>query len=199
MVNFTRITPNIISLLSLLFGLASAYAYFYGYVLFGGILYFISYIFDATDGKVARIKKTGKVYGAWMDLFIDRVNLVLISTAISYNYFATTNNVSLIFINSVFLGIVFIGSESRYNIDLFKLKHNMNDLKVDLKKSKYLKWCENQGLIKYPISLPELFLFYLIFAPYLKIEYPSLIFISFFLIGRIVMQQKFWIDVIKNK
>ena len=117
MVNYTKITPNIISLLSIIFGVYSAYNFFTGNVILGGAMYLISYIFDATDGKVARITKTGKPYGAWLDICIDRINLVLITTAIAYNFYLNTDEVLIVFLNSLFLGLTFIGSESRYNID----------------------------------------------------------------------------------
>ena len=80
MVNFTNITPNIISIISLLFGVASAFFYFSGDLFIASLLYFVAYIFDATDGKVARIKGNESIYGSWVDTFIDRFNLVIIST-----------------------------------------------------------------------------------------------------------------------
>jgi hypothetical protein len=198
MVNYTKITPNIISLLSIFFGIYSAYNYTVGNVFLGGLLYFISYIFDATDGKVARITQTGKPYGAWLDICIDRLNLVFITTAIAYNYYINTNDATIVFLNCLFLGLAFIGWESRYNIDYFKLKHNIQIVHKE-SDSKYAKWCKNKGVIKAPISLPEIFLFYLIIAPSLKLEFYSLIVIILFLFLRIVLQQNFWFNVIKSK
>ncbi|GAA4273213.1 CDP-alcohol phosphatidyltransferase family protein [Aquimarina gracilis] len=198
MVNYTRITPNIISILSMGFGVLSAYYYFSSNVLFGGLMYFISYIFDATDGKVARITKTGKPYGAWMDISIDRLNLTLISTAIAYNYFLSEGDFKLLLLNSLFLGLSFIGSESRYNIDIYKLKNSIKD-KDETSTSKYGKWCDKMGLIKEPISLPELFLFYLILSPQFGIEFYSCIIVSLLLVLRILKQQFFWVHVSKSK
>lgn len=198
MVNYTKITPNIISLLSISFGIYSAYSYVVGDVILGGLMYFISYIFDATDGKVARITKAGKPYGAWLDICIDRLNLVFITTAIAYNYYTNTNEVSIIFLNCLFLGLAFIGWESRYNIDHYKLKYNFQETIIE-NNSKYTNWCKKKGVIKSPISLPEIFLFYLILSPIIKVEYFSLIIIISFLILRIILQQKFWLNVVQNK
>jgi hypothetical protein len=198
MVNYTKITPNIISLLSIFFGIYSAYNYTVDNVFLGGLMYFISYIFDATDGKVARITQTGKPYGAWLDICIDRLNLVFITTAIAYNYYINTNDATIVFLNCLFLGLAFIGWESRYNIDYYKLKHNIQIVHKE-SDSKYAKWCKNKGVIKAPISLPEIFLFYLIIAPSLKLEFYSLIVIILFLFLRIVLQQNFWFNVIKSK
>ena len=197
MVNYTKITPNLISLLSIAFGLYSAYNYLIGNVLLGGLMYFVSYIFDATDGKVARITKTGKPYGAWLDICIDRLNLVLITTAIAYNYYVETNEMTIVFLNCLFLGFAFIGWESRYNIDYFKLKQNIKGSFAE-SHSKYSKWCKDKGVIKAPVSLPEIFLFYLILAPILNIEIYTLLTVTLILALRIILQQKFWINVVKN-
>lgn len=199
MVNFTKITPNIISILSITFGFFSAYSYYIGETIIGGLMYFVSYIFDATDGKVARITRTGKPYGAWMDICIDRINLVLISTAIAFNFYSYSGDVSIIFLNCFFLGFAFIGWESRYNIDIYKIKKNIEVRKETKNSSRYSKWCKSKGLINAPISLPEIFLFYLIFAPSLHVEIISLFIICACLILRILLQQKFWVGVINNK
>tara|TARA_B100000795_G_C22803905_1_gene443602 strand:- start:2999 stop:3697 length:699 start_codon:yes stop_codon:yes gene_type:complete len=198
MVNYTKITPNIISLLSITFGVYSAYNYMLGNVLLGGLMYFISYIFDALDGKVARITKTGKPYGAWLDICIDRLNLIIITTSIAYNVYINTGDMKIVFLNCLFLGFAFTGWESRYNIDYYKLKNNIIE-PVAINDSKYNKWCKKKGVIKAPISLPELFLFYLILAPIFQIELYSLTILTLFLVLRILVQQKFWLDVVKIK
>lgn len=199
MVNYTKITPNIISLLSMFFGLCSAYCYFNGDLTFGALMYFVSYVFDATDGKVARITKTGMPYGPWLDICIDRLNLLLISTAIAYNNYNYTDDATLIFLNCLFLGLAFIGWESRYNIDFYKLKNNIPRVINKQRYSKYERWCKKMGVIKSPVSLPEIFIFYLMIAPLYSLEYYSLIIIIFFLILRIIFQQNFWLIVTKDK
>ncbi len=194
MVNFTRITPNIISILSFTFGMLSAYFYFKNSLILGGVSYMLSYILDATDGKVARIKNIGKIYGAWFDILVDRLNLLFISSAISYNLFILHDSIIFIILNFMFLGIAFIGWESRYNIDIYKLKNKIN--KIDkIKLSNYEKWCFDRGLIKDPISLPEIFLFYFIFIPHLNftISLTCIIIIISLLIIRLIKQQLFWV------
>ena len=197
MVNFTNITPNIISILSLFFGIASAIFYFTGDVLWGCCLYSIAYIFDATDGKVARIKGEGAIYGSWVDIFVDRFNLVIISTAISYNFFVIYNEAYFFLINSIFLGLAFIGWESRYNIDAYKVRFSVHP-KEDAELSSYTKWCMRKGLVKEPISLPEIFLFYLLFIPQLNSKSLTIVAISvviFLLVIRLFKQQIFWFNV----
>lgn len=197
MVNFTRITPNIISILSLILGIASAVLYFYGFVISAAVMYLLSYILDATDGKVARLTNTGKNYGAWFDIFVDRMNLTLISTAISYHYYAEHTSIDLLLYNSIFLGLAFIGSESRYNITLFQTKNNIIDNTVKISMSRYDQWRKKHRLIKEPISLPEIFIFYLVIAPVFGLEIFAVVINIVFLIIRLLKQQKFWIDANK--
>mgnify|MGYP001574295434 CR=1 FL=1 len=196
MVNYTRITPNIISFISLFLGVLSAFFYFIGFELEASFMYICSYIFDATDGKVARITGKGKVYGAWLDTFVDRLNLVLISLAISYNHYELYGSISFLLLNNLFLGLAFIGWESRYNIDYYILSNNISQCDKN-RESKYSRWCKRHGVIKEPISLPELFLFYFVFISHFSeiISVLSLIMIVLFLILRLIKQQFFWKDV----
>lgn len=198
-VNFTQITPNHISLLSLSFGLGSAYCIAVGNIHLGVLLYFISYVFDAIDGKVARIKKNGKVYGGWMDILIDRINLTLISSAISLNYYNNTQDVSIFLLNMLFLGLAFIGWESRYNIDLFSIKRGLEQPKEIVPTGGYAKWTYDLGLDLSPISLVEVFLFYLMVSPVFGWELEAQLFAIFMLCVRLIMQQKFWYEASNQK
>lgn len=198
-VNYTRITPNHISLFSLIFGLCAAYFIAIGEVNFGVSLYVISYVFDAIDGKVARIKKNGKIYGGWMDILIDRLNLTLISSAISFNYYTNTEDISIFLLNMLFLGLAFIGWESRYNIDLFSIKNGLEKSKESVPSDGYAKWTYDLGLDLSPISLVEVFLFYLIVSPVLGWELEAQLFAIFMLFVRLVMQQKFWYEISNQK
>jgi phosphatidylserine synthase len=163
-----------------------------------GGLYFVSYIFDAIDGKVARITNRGTPYGAWFDIAIDRINLTLISLAISWRYFTVNEDVFILVLNLLFLALTFIGSESRHQIDVYKQKVNYQD-DDEKSLSSYAKWCLKNGVEKEPISLPELFLFLLIVAPQFQWEKITFIIVIFFLLARLVKQQFFWFHVTKNR
>ena len=197
--NYTKITPNIISIMSLLLGVLSAVLYANHLIIAGALSYTFSYILDAIDGKIARLTNTGKPYGAWFDIFVDRINLTLITTAISYNVFIETNEVKQLILNNLFLGLAFIGWESRYNITIYKIKNNIIENSNNAGLSRYTQWRKKYNLIKEPISLPEIFLFYMIIAPIFHLEFIAVIIGIIFLIIRIIKQQKFWINVNKNK
>ena len=70
----TPITPNQITSLSLLFGLAAGVACLYGNytaTLIGGILLFVCYVLDNCDGEIARFKNMSSHFGMRFDTFVD--------------------------------------------------------------------------------------------------------------------------------
>ncbi len=81
----TGITPNQISLLSLLFGFACAFLYIRGDFLFGSAMLFISALLDLVDGSVARRQQAESSFGAVIDWIFDKYvdSIVLLSIGIS--------------------------------------------------------------------------------------------------------------------
>jgi hypothetical protein len=72
----TNLTPNQISIVSMIFGLCSGIAFYFGeyqYIIAGGIFIFISNVLDCADGQLARLKKNGTKVGRIIDGFIDYV------------------------------------------------------------------------------------------------------------------------------
>jgi phosphatidylglycerophosphate synthase len=70
----TNFTPNQISIVSMIFGLGSGIAFYFGeyqYIIAGGIFIFLSNVLDCADGQLARLKKNGTKVGRIIDGFID--------------------------------------------------------------------------------------------------------------------------------
>ncbi len=67
-----NVTPNTVTLFSLIIGLISAYAASQGSYLIGGLLLLLSLIFDCVDGEIARYKSEFSALGAWLDALSDR-------------------------------------------------------------------------------------------------------------------------------
>lgn len=73
----TSITPNAVTYVAFLIGIAGAVCYTFGtYTAFilGGILAQLSSVIDGADGMLARSKNMCSRYGAFLDLFFDRIN-----------------------------------------------------------------------------------------------------------------------------
>jgi hypothetical protein len=87
----TNFTPNQISIVSMIFGLGSGIAFYFGeyqYIIAGGIFIFLSNVLDCADGQLARLKKNGTKVGRIIDGFIDYVTgaSVFVGIGFALNY-----------------------------------------------------------------------------------------------------------------
>ncbi|MCY9787566.1 CDP-alcohol phosphatidyltransferase family protein [Nocardiopsis sp. EMB25] len=105
--NRTRLTPNQLTLAALILGVAAAVCFFLAdwyWLLAGAVLFHLSFVLDCMDGKIARLKGNGSVFGSWLDYVFDRVRVLICAIALMGGQFAESGN-------SVFLwfalGIVF--------------------------------------------------------------------------------------------
>jgi len=92
----TGITPNQISILSFVIGLAGASFFFNGeyfYLILGGILIHIHSIVDGCDGEVARLKLRQTKYGGWLDSVLDRYADAAIILGLVYGYWSINGDI----------------------------------------------------------------------------------------------------------
>ena len=73
-------TPNMITTLSFLFGLITAYLYYKQYYITATICCFISYFFDVMDGYFARLYRMGSTFGSYYDVISDWIVSILLFT-----------------------------------------------------------------------------------------------------------------------
>lgn len=115
----TKITPNILTIISFIFGMIASLIYFIGNtksIIIAGILVFFSIIFDSADGMLARGREESSRYGAYLDIFFDRiVDLSLIIT-ISINVYKNSHKLNLLIIGLIAAGMYLL------QINLFYLK-----------------------------------------------------------------------------
>jgi Phosphatidylglycerophosphate synthase len=78
----TPVTPNQVTIVSLVIGIVSAVCFSHGahiYTLIAGVFYFISTVFDQCDGEVARSKHMKSDFGRVFDIIVDSiVNAVIV-------------------------------------------------------------------------------------------------------------------------
>jgi len=70
------LTPNVVTVVSLLIGLAAAWCFAlgsYGWLLAGAVLLQVSLVVDCVDGEVARYTRRFSALGGWLDAVGDRV------------------------------------------------------------------------------------------------------------------------------
>ncbi len=61
------LTPNFATLLGLFSGILGGYLFVNGKFVSGSILFALAYLFDNVDGEIARYRKMGSKFGAWLD------------------------------------------------------------------------------------------------------------------------------------
>ena len=69
---FRGITPNQVSIVSFLVGIASSVLFFLGHPIFGALLIQFSSILDGSDGEIARLKHMESSLGNFIDAILDR-------------------------------------------------------------------------------------------------------------------------------
>jgi hypothetical protein len=82
-------------------GMASAVAFSWGdhrWLVVGALLYHVSFVLDCIDGKLARVKGTGSVFGMWLDFTFDRYRVWVCAAALGYGQFQRTGEVHYIWL-----------------------------------------------------------------------------------------------------
>lgn len=153
--NYTHITPNQISLGAFLIGAASAWFFFQGdpvSLLIGALLYHFSFVLDCMDGKIARLKGTGSVFGMWLDYMLDRVRVVVCALALMTGQYILTEDMTYLV-----LAIVIIFMDMLRYMDalqLYKLRREMRkqirrakrDAQQTLEVEGIESWEEDEGI-----------------------------------------------------
>ncbi|MCP5053046.1 MAG: CDP-alcohol phosphatidyltransferase family protein [bacterium] len=115
----TPVTPNQVSYFSFLLGLAAIFFFTQGtaqYFALGGIFTLLSSIVDCADGQLARLKDMCSDYGAYLDIFFDRIVDFGIIAGIAIGYYNAAGNVNLLIMGLLAAGLYLL------QISLFYLK-----------------------------------------------------------------------------
>lgn len=102
------ITPNRLTVTAFLLGLGAAAAYLTGspvWLVVGALGYHLGFLLDCMDGKIARLNRSGSIFGSWLDFVLDRVRVLLCVVALSAGAFRVTGDAVFLF---VAIGIVFL-------------------------------------------------------------------------------------------
>lgn len=82
MLRGSRITPNQITLVSLVVAVAAATSYALGALVAGAILSQVRFLLDCTDGRLARLRGTSSPLGGFFDLLADVTSILLMSAGL---------------------------------------------------------------------------------------------------------------------
>lgn len=95
----TPITPNVVSFIGLFVAILSGYFYAQGYwgaYALGGLLYFISVLFDEMDGMLARLKFKESAFGCWLETVIDYSSYIIIFAGMTIGLYRQSGTLWLI-------------------------------------------------------------------------------------------------------
>ena len=146
------ITPNAISIIGgiVFFIAAIVYLFYPNQTLLCSAGFFLSYLLDSTDGKLARIKgvqsKSGALLDASIDLICHSFGLLIVGFAIS------KHSNSFVPIIIMFPYIIFLTYAHIRDIKLILKKNKKKIKKKFIPNSKWQKFCWKQGLIHHPYS-----------------------------------------------
>lgn len=102
------LTPNVITVIGLLFSALTAFVIAGGHFVAGGLLVLFSGAFDMLDGGLARARGGGSKFGAFFDSTLDRLSEGVIYLGLLYWFTAAQRPKSAVLIYLVILGSLLI-------------------------------------------------------------------------------------------
>ena len=107
----TPLTPNQVTFISFLIGVAGAVFFALGkpvYFIWGGVLVQLSSVMDCVDGMLARARGISSEYGAYLDVFLDRINEFFIVTGFTLGLYAYSESLILLILGFIGLSLYFM-------------------------------------------------------------------------------------------
>ncbi|NYV74756.1 CDP-alcohol phosphatidyltransferase family protein [Streptomyces sp. UH6] len=130
---FRFITPNGVTWAALIFGLVSA-GFFLAAdpvsLIIGAVLYHFSFVLDCVDGKLARLKNNGSLFGGWLDYVFDRVRVLFCAVGLMGGQYLRTGE-------GIFLlaGLVIVFLDSLRYLDALQIYKMRAGMRSKIKKA----------------------------------------------------------------
>jgi phosphatidylglycerophosphate synthase len=119
----TRATPNQISCLAFFIGLCASALFVTGRhagFIAGAVLALLSAYIDGVDGMVARVKNLGSNFGAFLDLFLDRLTDFFLFGAVVIGWYRFQGDLTLLIVGLIGLGLYNLQLTLYYLVEAFK-------------------------------------------------------------------------------
>jgi phosphatidylglycerophosphate synthase len=122
------ITPNGLTMGAFVLGLVAAYCFAradHPWLIAGAVVFHLSFVLDCMDGKIARLKGTGSVFGAWLDYVFDRLRVLVCAVALMGGQYARTGDMRYLWLAGA---IIFLDMFRYLNaLQMGKVKNDMRD------------------------------------------------------------------------
>lgn len=124
--NRTSITPNQLTVTVLLLGLGAAACFAVGlwpFLVVGAVLYYLCFLVDCMDGKLARLTDRESLFGSWMDYIFDRFRVLVCAIAFMGGQYVLTGRVVFVWLA---LAVVFCDMLRYLNaLQVYKMRREM--------------------------------------------------------------------------
>ncbi len=104
--NFTRLSPNAVTLITLPLIFVSAFFFLKATradLIIGALVYEFNFALDCVDGKLARLTKRTSSLGAFSDLYLDNWNVIINLAALVWGRYAYSGDVGLLVVAWAYL------------------------------------------------------------------------------------------------
>ncbi|GAA4893411.1 CDP-alcohol phosphatidyltransferase family protein [Streptomonospora salina] len=122
----TSITPNQLTVAALFLGLGAAAAFSVGqwpFLILGAVLYYLCFLVDCMDGKLARLTDGESLIGSWMDYMFDRFRVLVCAIALMGGQYVQTGQVGFVWLA---LAVVFADMLRYLNaLQVYKVRREM--------------------------------------------------------------------------
>jgi phosphatidylglycerophosphate synthase len=102
------VTPNWLTVAAFALGLGSAACFLQGvrgWLITGALIYHLSFVVDCMDGKIARLRQTGSIFGSWLDFIGDRVRVMLCAMALMGGQYLVTGRAVYLVLATVIVAL----------------------------------------------------------------------------------------------
>jgi phosphatidylglycerophosphate synthase len=123
---FRWITPNRVTVAAFLAALGAAGCFLAAsrpWLIAGAALFYLAFLLDCVDGKLARWQGSGSLFGAWLDYILDRVRVLICVTALMGGQYLRTGQAVYLL-----LGILVVFFEMFRYVD----SHHMEKVKAEM-------------------------------------------------------------------
>jgi phosphatidylglycerophosphate synthase len=115
--NYTRLTPNAVTLLTIPFSLASALLFYLGqpmYLVCGAFLYEFGFLLDTVDGKLSRLLGKSSRFGAFLDIYLDSINFSINLFALVLGQFRLHGKAKFLIVGMIYLFLHLVQLLNKY-------------------------------------------------------------------------------------
>ncbi|MFC1862371.1 CDP-alcohol phosphatidyltransferase family protein [Thermodesulfobacteriota bacterium] len=135
----TQVTPNQVTLASIVCGMFCGLFYSYGNFIVGSFFLLLSHISDCTDGNLARAKETYSSFGKWLDMFGDRLveSMIFIGIGVYFIRIGESAWVMISLTSGVLLILYYYIVDIGLALSISKTIQNIGNLKF---KDVHIKW-----------------------------------------------------------